>query len=142
MAEHTQVELTTPEGSTIEVDQGMRRVLASLWRLGVKTLFSCQGDRDTCRGCGDRCPTCHHESDGHMAYIMFAESAGADAFISAVRQHCVRIPRSWRWDASTSEARDQPRCLRVCVRFPPSHIATVEQALATAARKTRRRRAA
>lgn len=70
MADHPQVEV-----DGIEVDEGMRDLLVVLWKLGLETQFSCQGEPDSF--------TPNQPYSGNCAaHIVFADIADAYKFLT------------------------------------------------------------
>ena len=63
---HEQSWTVTPDGVHVEVDAGMVQALQSIWRLGFKTLYSCEG------------------TGREAAYVMFPTESERDRFASEV----------------------------------------------------------
>ena len=63
---HEQAWTTTPEGEHVEVDAGMVSALQSIWGLGFRTLYSCEGTAT------------------EPAYVMFPTALERDRFASEV----------------------------------------------------------
>lgn len=120
MEAHRQVEVVSPNGTRIQIDEGLSRVLPELWRLGIYTSHSCQGSVE------------------RPAYIMFADRESADALYRLI--DC----RNWTWEVSRESLGrgERRRELRTVVRFPARDIRKIERALEDAAPVRRSLRAA
>lgn len=119
MSDHEQIEVITPEGVRVAVDAGMGRLLAALWKRGIKTSFSCQGgdamDSATCHQCqGAIKPRLQ------PAYILFADLQSAGRFSEIINR------RTWRWQAGKPSKKTP---LRAWVQFPPADIRAIVKAL-------------
>ena len=89
-----------------KVDEGIAVVLQALWRQGVRTEFSCQGDAD------------------ELAYIDFPTSADLDQF----RTMATRIVDSHWIFSEWNRDWDEQRFFRV--KFPHGHLPELERRLA------------
>lgn len=129
---HPEVEVTMPDGTAVNVDKGIARLLQAAWKRGIRTRFSCEGDR--------KAPTTRREfaellSNGRIiavgpasdvipqsgsAYIMFDDLASASVFADLAWK------RNQVWEASKPSARSD---LRIVVSFPARDIPKIERAL-------------
>lgn len=128
---HEQIELITPSGLRVCVDEGMSELLSVLWRLGINTSFSCQGGEGVAAGTCYQCrgPT---EQRTAPAYILFADLQSADRFSEIINR------RTWAWHASKPSKKTP---LRVHVYFPAADIRAIERAVQDALRARRPRAA-
>lgn len=108
---HPQVAVRHPSGERVQVDERLAVSLIALWKLGIATDYSCQGD-DDCR-----------------AYLSFADLASADRFAELVHR------RTWTWEIAKRSPRQR---LRALVRFPPRDVRFLERALIEALAVRRR----
>ncbi len=133
--DHKQVEIVHRRIGKVTVDEGMATLLQALWKAGINTEFSCQGEppRTT--------------PDLHLrAYIMFTSASSMERFIDMVAASgdpllCQRVyettqdfpwPVAWSIEASPQYVRvqaavDYARMVYV-VRFPHRDIPVLEQA--------------
>lgn len=108
--DHEQATLTTPAGELVEVDAGLKTMLAGLWGLGITTQHSCQG--------GGEAP----------AYVAFADLESGDRFARLVQAKKVPGRRMWVWLASADAF--EAEGLSLAVYFPSEAIDSIERAIA------------
>lgn len=110
MSDHHEVEVITPEGRTISVDQAMAPLLLAAWRAGIRTGYSCQGER------------------GEAAYIAFNDLKSGDKFSVLTERARVAGCFDWKWSVSRCPG-VRAKGLRLMVEFPSSAIRSITKAL-------------
>ncbi len=101
--------------TTALVDEGIAPLILALWRHGITTHASCQGDSE------------------RTAYITFGSGADADRFVALIhpwRLACALHPGQppqaspWRWRANQAD----DDVVWVHVAFPPTELAAITAA--------------
>lgn len=131
--DHPQVTATYPNGVTVDVDVRLQTVLESLWRGGVNTLYSCEGDPRMFKFLRPRFR--------HLGYILFVDSPEVQEWLSRVRELAdaefyeyesadeddfipTKVVRGKMWGVESDEFFGYRR---VCLRFPETAIPMLEQ---------------
>lgn len=125
MTYHQQTAVTTPDGTEIQCDAPMESLLRELWRLGVTTLYSCQGFDEIPDGYAVAPPAyvaCEDSARARwLADVLRAEHAGFKGgyivdYGPDSEMRAPLIPFGVEYSSHPTHGN------RVCFRFPPEEI--------------------
>lgn len=113
--DHKQVKAKAPDGTKIEVDEGMRKLLEMLWKLGIETIYSCQGDPFFI-------DQYHYEAKHFRAYIQMKNNEEALGFLTDIFA-CTDVLDAKK-ASFTIDFDHHPKtgAQRICIRFPHADI--------------------
>lgn len=119
---HKQVRIMNTEGKRAVVDDKMSRLILTLWRLGVTTLYSCQGDPHF------KDQTCWNNRH-HRAYVLMKDDDAAMAVVLLLLTdgELFREKKNKSFEIDFNHIRSEGR--RICIRFPTDQIKDITRRL-------------
>ena len=126
MTDHLQFPIQVKEDTIINVDWELRTIINLMWKYGIETFFSCEGEFDEVDWTS---PTWEEDANDTNAYVMFKNNGVGRTFVSRL------MPTEWTQDQTSVLSfifDDYPNNAlgpRITIRFPKSKIPFVENLL-------------